>query len=163
MARDVPVRGPARLLPTAASEAAARAAAGSAATLLRLAEATTLAAAAGVRSVVDLTRSSPRPERQQAARPLPTGIGEGEVAAPDAPPVPHWDELNLARIRGRLPRLSLEELRSLLAYEHAHAGRLPVLTMLGNRISKIEDQSTEGGTDVLHTPDEQERQGRSED
>ena len=134
------------------SDSAARTRAGSLAALLRLAEAATLASAAGLRSVLDLRGTS-------AIGVAPPAVEEGPVVEPAAPElqpqdsaegaasaeplVPHWDELNLARIRGRLPRLSLDQVRSLLAYEHAHAGRLPIVAMLENRIRKLEGQPPE--------------------
>jgi len=186
-----------------ASEAAARSASGSAATLLRLAQSATLASAAGVRSVLDLTRlpltrtpltRSGAPSLPQDATPdttpapdaaLPAGgvlppspaasaddtqddsapegdedldspeqVDEVEAGSdedsesaededPEGPLVPHWDELNLARIRGRLPRLSPDEISSLLDYEREHAARPPVLTLLENRIRKVQGQSAD--------------------
>lgn len=80
----------------------------------------------------------------EAPRVLPEAAPEpaSELAeAPADPVVPHWDELSVASIPGRPTRLSLEDVRSLLAYEHAHAGRLPVLRMLENRIRKTEGES----------------------
>lgn len=64
---------------------------------------------------------------------------------PDALPVPDRDDLPLAdfdhmtlgSLRSRLSRLSLSDLLALRAYEQAHADRLPVVTMLENRIAKV--------------------------
>ena len=213
------------------SEAAARSASGSAATLLRLAQSATLASAAGVRSMLDLTRTpltrtpltrsvAPAPTQDatpdatlepavdttsdtavdtavdttldSTAAPTPDAVlPAGEDVAPspaepadealddrapedgdvdsseeidevneveaeghedpesaeaedlEGPLVPHWDELNLARIRGRLPRLSLDEISSLLDYEREHAARPPVLTLLENRIRKLQGKSAD--------------------
>ncbi len=191
-----------RLDVRAATNVSMRTAAGSAATLLRLAEAATLTTAAGVRSLLDLTRLSPRSadpqagtaapghdhpeiavaaeavdvvevaevatEAESAEESSPTGhtddtdtrdtdAGAGDTDGADDPLVPHWDELNLARIRGRLPRLGLDELRSLLAYEQEHPQRPQVVAMLENRIRKIEGQDAEN-TDgsLIEGPDDQE-------
>jgi hypothetical protein len=143
--------------------------------VLRLAEAATLASAAGLRAVSDLTRRAPTPP-QTSLPPDPgeattTGTPEADVVpegARDEPLVPRWDELSLAKIRGRLPRLGIDELESLLAYEHAHAARPQVLTMLDNRIQKVgggprSERTDEGRVDgAADAPDIDQRLGREE-
>ena len=67
------------------------------------------------------------------------------VAADDIPTAPTRDDLPIAdfdsvtvpSLRSRLRRLSLEDLAVLREYEQAHAHRLPVVTMLDNRIAKL--------------------------
>jgi hypothetical protein len=56
----------------------------------------------------------------------------------DEPPVPLWDQLSLASIRGRLRRFSLDELHTLHAYETQHSNRPQVVAMLDKRIQRVE-------------------------
>ena len=67
----------------------------------------------------------------------PTAAGP---AAPDqaALPVPNYDDLTLASLRARLRNLDQSQVRMLLDYEKAHAGRPDVLTMFERRIAKLE-------------------------
>lgn len=63
---------------------------------------------------------------------LTTGVPErGEL------PLEDYDSLTLGALRGRLRSLSLEELVHVRDYEKAHAHRLPVVTLLDNRIAKL--------------------------
>jgi hypothetical protein len=59
-----------------------------------------------------------------------------DIAAADLP-LPDYDHLTLASLRARLVRLDLESLTLIREYEKAHANRLPVMTMLENRIAKV--------------------------
>ena len=43
----------------------------------------------------------------------------------------------MPQLRGRLRTLGLAELVQLRDYEQAHAARVPVLTLLDNRIAKL--------------------------
>ncbi|HEV2889570.1 MAG TPA: hypothetical protein VGX28_04270 [Frankiaceae bacterium] len=61
----------------------------------------------------------------------------GAVLAHDQLPLEDYDHLTLGSLRARLPRLDAVALVQLLDYERAHAHRLPVLTMIENRIAKI--------------------------
>jgi hypothetical protein len=65
----------------------------------------------------------------------------------DEPPVPLWDQLSLASIRGRLRRFSLEELHALHAYETSHSHRPQVVAMLEKRIERVELVSADGSAD----------------
>ena len=62
-----------------------------------------------------------------------------EPAVPDqaALPVPNYDDLTLASLRARLRNLDQSQVRMLLDYEKAHAGRPDVLTMFERRIAKL--------------------------
>ena len=62
------------------------------------------------------------------------------AAAPEqaALPVPNYDDLSLASLRARLRNLDRSQVRMLLDYEKAHAGRPDVLTMFERRIAKLE-------------------------
>jgi hypothetical protein len=50
------------------------------------------------------------------------------------PPIPHYDELSIPQLRGRLRSLTETQLEDLVAYERATAARPPYLTMLENRL-----------------------------
>jgi hypothetical protein len=52
-------------------------------------------------------------------------------------PVADYDHLSLAQLRARMTRLDAAELGTLRDYESAHGRRLPVLTMLENRLAKL--------------------------
>jgi hypothetical protein len=52
-------------------------------------------------------------------------------------PLPDYDHLTLPSLRARLARLDVTSLVQILDYERAHANRLPVTTMLENRIAKV--------------------------
>lgn len=64
-------------------------------------------------------------------------------AIPSAPvdhddlPLPDYDHMTLGSLRGRLRSLDVDQLVALRGYEKAHADRLPVVTMLDNRIAKL--------------------------
>jgi len=57
--------------------------------------------------------------------------------AAEAPPLPGYDDLSLASLRGRLRTLDAATIQAVLAYEKAHARREPVITMLERRLAKI--------------------------
>lgn len=66
-------------------------------------------------------------------------------ATPDAPPVAHaelpledYDHLTIGALRSRIRTLGREELGQVQAYEAAHANRLPVLTVLTNRLRDLD-------------------------
>jgi hypothetical protein len=55
-------------------------------------------------------------------------------------PVPNYDDLSVASLRARLRNLDTAQVRALLDYEKATAGRAAVLTMFERRIAKLESQ-----------------------
>ncbi|HEU0102618.1 MAG TPA: hypothetical protein VFR07_09895 [Mycobacteriales bacterium] len=55
----------------------------------------------------------------------------------DELPLPDYDHMTLGSLRGRLRALSVDQLVQIRTYEKAHADRLPVVTMLDNRIAKL--------------------------
>ena len=63
----------------------------------------------------------------------------GSTAAPSADelPLPDYDGMTLGALRGRLRSLDVDQLVALRAYEKSKADRLPVVTMLDNRIAKL--------------------------
>jgi cytoskeletal protein RodZ len=87
------------------------------------------------------TEPTGTPEPTAAA---PTAAAESapaaETAEPGEPalPVPNYDDLTVASLRARLRNLDQSQVRVLLEYEKAHAGRAAVLTMFERRIAKLE-------------------------
>jgi hypothetical protein len=67
--------------------------------------------------------------------------------AHDELPLPDYDHMTLGSLRGRLRSLTVEQLVQVRDYEKAHADRLPVVTLLDNRIAKL-------ATDESATPSE---------
>jgi hypothetical protein len=53
--------------------------------------------------------------------------------------VPNYDELTVASLRARLRNLDTSQVRALLDYEKANAGRAAVVTMFERRIAKLEN------------------------
>lgn len=60
----------------------------------------------------------------------------------DELPLPDYDHLTLGALRGRMRSLDLPQLVQLRDYEQAKAHRLPVITMLDNRIAKLASDPT---------------------
>jgi hypothetical protein len=52
-------------------------------------------------------------------------------------PIPDFDNVSIGSLRARLRSLSVEDLVTLREWEKAHANRLPVVTLLDNRIAKV--------------------------
>lgn len=69
--------------------------------------------------------------------------GASAVDATDLP-IKGYDELSVASIRARLPRLDAIDVEMLRDYERVHAKRLPVLTMLENRLAKLAADESPG-------------------
>ena len=65
-----------------------------------------------------------------------------EVLSHDALPLPDYEHLTLGALRGRMRSLDLPALLQLRDYERATARRLPVVTMLDNRIAKLASDPT---------------------
>ncbi len=61
----------------------------------------------------------------------------GEVVAHEDLPLPDYDHLTLGSLRGRMRSLDVPQLVQIRDYEKAHANRLPIVTMLDNRIAKL--------------------------
>jgi len=74
-------------------------------------------------------------------------LGVGEPESREDLPIPDFDNVSLGSLRGRLRSLSLEQLVILREWEQAHAHRLPVITLLDNRIAKVSaEQTTANGS-----------------
>jgi hypothetical protein len=59
------------------------------------------------------------------------------VASRDELPLPDYDHMTLGSLRGKLRTLTMDQLVQIRDYEKAHAHRLPVVTLLDNRIAKL--------------------------
>jgi hypothetical protein len=57
-------------------------------------------------------------------------------------PLPDYDHMTLGSLRGRMRSLDLPQLIQIRDYEKAHADRLPIVTMLDNRIAKLANDPT---------------------
>ncbi len=80
----------------------------------------------------------------------------GEVLDHDELPLPDYDHLTLGSVRGRMRSLDVPQLVQLRDYEKAHANRLPIVTMLDNRIAKLATDptaTTSGGNPAASTPE----------
>ena len=82
--------------------------------------------------------AAPSPAAQPAAEPAAEPPVTEAVTGPPALPVPNYDDLSVASLRARLRNLDQSQVRMLLDYEKAHAGRADVLTMFERRITKLE-------------------------
>lgn len=82
-----------------------------------------------------VTRAALAAEDAAADDNLPQ-IDRGEL------PIEDFDHVTAGSLRGRLRRLDLPDLRTLRMYEQDHGHRLPILTLLENRIAKLEAVAT---------------------
>lgn len=92
-------------------------------------------------------RNWPGPPRY-ASENLPDNVPPVPAPAPDPPApsaeelaIPDFDHVTAGSLRGRLRRLRVDELRALRRYEQTHARRRQILTMLENRIGKLDAQT----------------------
>jgi hypothetical protein len=74
--------------------------------------------------------------------------GTSEIPAPvsDAPataPVDGYDDWSIAQLRGRLRGYQAVTVTGLIEYEEANRARAPYLTMLRNRLQKLDEQAVE--------------------
>jgi hypothetical protein len=74
-----------------------------------------------------------------AVEQAPASAGEPAAGPAEAePPLPNYDELSVASLRARLRNLDVTQVRGLVEYEKAHAGRADVIVMFERRIAKLE-------------------------
>ncbi|HEY0402140.1 MAG TPA: hypothetical protein VGD09_08990, partial [Blastococcus sp.] len=83
-------------------------------------------------------------ETSGAATDEPAGDSDlaGSQAA-GAPPIDGYDSFSIAQLRGRLRGYTLSTVQDLISYEEATRARQPYLTMLRNRLEKLEQQAVE--------------------
>jgi hypothetical protein len=90
---------------------------------------------------VEAAADGTAPTAGAAASVAEARAAEAPVAEPGAP-LPNYDELSIASLRARLRNLDVTQLRQLVKYESAHAGRADVITMFERRIAKLEAETT---------------------
>jgi hypothetical protein len=73
----------------------------------------------------------------------PSGDAAPSTQAPRNAPVDGYDAFTVAQLRGRLRGYALSTVEELIAYEQATRARAPYLTMLRNRLEKLEEQAIE--------------------
>jgi hypothetical protein len=71
------------------------------------------------------------------------GSAGSDAQAPRSAPVDGYDSFTVAQLRGRLRGYALNTVEDLIAYEQATRARAPYLTMLRNRLEKLEEQAIE--------------------
>jgi hypothetical protein len=98
--------------------------------------------ASNVTDVTDVTgeatgdaTAEPRPEEQIDAVSADPTPYDGYLSA--EPPLPNYDQLTLAQLRGKLRTLSEAQLVELVGYERGTSHRPPFLTMLENRLATL--------------------------
>lgn len=85
---------------------------------------------------------------EEAGPNVPSTPAEGADLSPDDLAIPDIDHLTLASLRARLRQLDVPQLVTLRAYELAHANRLQVVTMLENRIAKLEAEGPQSAPEA---------------
>jgi hypothetical protein len=65
----------------------------------------------------------------------------------DQLPLPDYDHLPLEGLTSRIRTLDAAGLETLLEYERAHGNRLPVVTVMENRLSSLRDGAQPSGGD----------------
>ena len=85
-------------------------------------------------------RRLPAPDRRR--RPPAAPVATASPAAGPAP-VDGYDSFSVAQLRGRLRGYALSTVEELVTYEQATRARAPYLTMLRNRLEKLEEQAVE--------------------
>lgn len=91
----------------------------------------------------DATRidTAAAPDVVETVERLAAKIG-GRVVDHDELPLADYDHMTLGSLRGRMRSLDLPQLVVVRDYEKAHADRLPIVTMLDNRIAKLASDPT---------------------
>lgn len=84
------------------------------------------------------TAGSAAAARARAAADAPGAARTPHRAGESTAPLPNYDELSVASLRARLRNLDVTQVRQLVEYEKAHAGRADVVAMLERRIAKLE-------------------------
>jgi hypothetical protein len=79
-------------------------------------------------------------QEERPIRATPAADEPAAAAGPsgDIPPLPGYDDLSLPSLRARMRGLDAPALRTMLAYEKAHAHRDDVIAMFERRLTKID-------------------------
>jgi hypothetical protein len=87
-------------------------------------------------------------------------LAVAEPESRDDLPIPDFDNISIGSLRARLRSLSAEQLVTLREWEQAHAHRLPVITLLDNRIAKV---AADAGTTATASAAESSSSNRTDD
>ncbi|MFI1004189.1 hypothetical protein ACIP10_32670 [Streptomyces galbus] len=80
---------------------------------------------------------------------------EPRVPPHEALPLPDYDHLPVGSLEHRIRTLDEAGVRDILAYEEAHAHRLPVLEILRNRLGQLrEGAEPSGGSPLAPAPEQ---------
>jgi hypothetical protein len=85
------------------------------------------------------------PEVVEVVEAVSESVTAPEITAHAELPLADYDHMTLGSLRGRIRSLTVPELVQVRDYEKSHAHRLPVVTLLDNRIAKL-------ATDAAATP-----------
>ena len=94
--------------------------------------------AAGPATTAEPLAAEPPVGQTGMESPATEPVAQSPAAEQAALPVPNYDDLTVASLRARLRNLDQSQVRMLLDYEKAHAGRADVLTMFERRITKLD-------------------------
>ena len=90
--------------------------------------------------------SAASPEVVEQVEKIARNVDAPLITDHDDLPLPDYDHMTLGALRGRLRSLDMQQLVQLRDYEKSKADRLPVVTMLDNRIAKLSNgESTPTG------------------
>jgi hypothetical protein len=80
-----------------------------------------------------------------------------EVPHHDQLPLPDYDHLPIGSLESRIRTLDADGVAAVLAYEQAHGDRLPVVTLLEQRLEALRSGRAEpsGGDPLAETPEVQ--------
>ncbi|GAB3212767.1 hypothetical protein ACQEU5_23260 [Marinactinospora thermotolerans] len=67
--------------------------------------------------------------------------------------IPDYEHLPLGTLQHRVRSLTQEQMRDLIAYEEAHGARTPVLEMLRQRLSSLEEGAVPSQGDQQNLPE----------
>jgi hypothetical protein len=76
-----------------------------------------------------------------------------DVPQHDELPLPDYDHLPIGTLPTRISGLNEAELTQVLAYERAHGNRLPVIQVLENRLTALQNGAEPRGPVVPATPE----------
>jgi len=85
-----------------------------------------------------LAPTAVEPEHEPEPEPVAAAEEPARRPSDSAPPLPNYDGLSIASLRARLRNLDVTQVRGLVEYEKAHAGRADVIVMFERRIAKLE-------------------------
>ena len=91
-------------------------------------------------AAVPVTKTTPAAKALRTTKTSPPAKATATpkaASATEAAPLPGYDDLSFASLRGRLRALDVPTIEAMLAYEKAHARREPVITMFERRLAKL--------------------------